>query len=185
MPRPNTIELIARGLWVERGHLLLCRNIKSGYRFLPGGHVEWGETAANALAREFQEEAGLRVRVGPLLLVAEHAFDRPNRPCHELLLMFHVEHPRPRTATGRTGRSAAGPTPALPTVQSQEPKIAFDWVPLTDLPRANLLPSTMAPIILDALRPHLSRRRTPTTDSASTTLRTLRPWPRALAQSSR
>lgn len=185
MPQPNTIELIARGLWVERGHLLLCRNVKSGYRFLPGGHVEWGETAASALAREFQEEAGLRVRVGPLRLVAEHAFDRPNRPCHELLLMFHVEHPRQRAGPGRTGRSAAGPTPALPAVQSQESKIAFDWVPLADLPRANLLPSTMAPIILDALRPRSSRRRARPADSASTALRTLRPWPRALAQRSR
>src|SRR5262249_44925533 len=40
------IEVIARGV-IRRGRFVLaCRNVKKGYVYLPGGHVEFGETAA-------------------------------------------------------------------------------------------------------------------------------------------
>ncbi len=36
---------------------------------IPSGYVERGETLEGALVREFEEETGVAVRVGPLLLV--------------------------------------------------------------------------------------------------------------------
>lgn len=93
---PHQIELIARAVIFREGRVLLCRNRASGYLFLPGGHVEFGEPAAAALARELEEEAGVRVRVGPCALVDEHAFDagaagKGGRRHHEVNLVFHVE----------------------------------------------------------------------------------------------
>lgn len=150
---PPTIEFIARGLLIERGHVLLCRSVKSGYRYLPGGHVEFGERAADALAREFMEEAGLPVHVRDLVLTMENAFRQAARKGkkaagearHEVALVFHVE---------RAGRkSRAGPPPVL----SLEPKIAFDWWPIRDLAGAQFLP----PAMLDGLRLHAAERDRP------------------------
>ncbi len=65
------IELRAAGLWVRDGAALLVEHEKRGERYwvLPGGHVEEGETLAQTVAREFLEEVGIAVRVGPLLWV--------------------------------------------------------------------------------------------------------------------
>ena len=71
--------------------VLLCRNVKHGYCYLPGGHVEFGESAAGALAREFLEESGLRVRVGNLALVSEGASLRFGKlRLYELMIEFGV-----------------------------------------------------------------------------------------------
>lgn len=127
------IEMIARGLLIEQGHLLLCRAVQARYRYLPGGHIEFGERAGVALGREFVEECGLIVETGPLALTMEHAFGQGPARRHELLLVFHVERPRAARATGGLPRP----------VMSLEPTIAFDWWPLEKLGSAKLRPGPM------------------------------------------
>lgn len=126
MARKHEIEIIARGLLIERGQLLLCRNVEKNYRYLPGGHVEFGESAASALAREFLEETGAKVRVGALLLSTEGVFRRKARLNHEINLVFHVE----RLSGGE--------------IESLEPKIAFDWVSKRGLSATELRPRLLA-----------------------------------------
>jgi len=125
------IEIIARALIRTGNSVLLCRNVRKGYRFLPGGHVELGESAAAAVARELHEEAGLEVRVGDLLLVSEALFEQGGKSRHEINLVFHVELPHQSLL--------AYPTPPI----SREPKIAFDWVPEPELGTANFLPASV------------------------------------------
>jgi 8-oxo-dGTP diphosphatase len=61
----------------EDGRLFLARrgpaakNERGLWEF-PGGSVEFGETLAQALAREMREEYGIEVDVGPLLDVVDH-----------------------------------------------------------------------------------------------------------------
>lgn len=52
----ENIEVIARALVVKNNKVLLCKAKTKPHYFVPGGHVEFGEKAEIALAREFQEE---------------------------------------------------------------------------------------------------------------------------------
>lgn len=76
------------GLLVRQGRLLLMGYCYDGHdRFnLPGGKLDPGETLAQCLVREWQEELGLVVTVGPLALVVETAVQG-----REVLhLIFHL-----------------------------------------------------------------------------------------------
>ena len=126
---PDSVEILARGVALRGDDVLVCRNVKHGYCFLPGGHVEPGEAASEACAREFMEESGMAVRVGPLLLVAEARFEQAGRSRHEINLVFHVEPD-----------AASWPQ----DVPSLERKIAFEWVARDQLHAERFLPAFMA-----------------------------------------
>ncbi|CAG0961898.1 ADP-ribose pyrophosphatase [Phycisphaerales bacterium] len=128
------IEIIARGILFHEEHVLLCRSLKGGYSYLPGGHVDFGESAQAALRREFLEETGLSVRVLACALIHENVFRQAGRLRHEFNVVFHVEHVGPPNPPG------TGPNP----VPSLEPKIAFDWVPLASLKSCDVRPSQHA-----------------------------------------
>ena len=126
------IEFIARGLARLGDRVLLCRNRKHGYVYLPGGHVEFGEGAQRALEREFEEETGLDVKAGGLLFVSEGRFEQKGKPRHELNLVFHVEHPH-------------WPDPA----PSLEDDIDFVWAGPSELRELDLRPASIRSWLLD------------------------------------
>lgn len=152
----ESIEVIARGVWVESGQLLICRNVKHGHRFLPGGHVEFDEPGERALAREMREEAGVRVTVGEPLGVFESRFTQKNRRKHEINLIYsiagrsgsrslrHSPATPARRAPSSSVRFSRLSPPFPPPIQSREPHITFEWIPLTRLARARLLPAGIA-----------------------------------------
>lgn len=118
------VEVIARSLTIRGSRVLLCKNLKHSYYYLPGGHVEFGETAAAALARELQEEAGIESKVGEVVLAHEHIFRQGRRVRHELNLVFHVELPPGE-------------------VVSQEEKIAFEWADLATIGEKDVRPEAV------------------------------------------
>eukprot|EP00913_Durusdinium_trenchii_P005847 g5459.t1 len=128
-------EFIARGLIVDAGRVLLCRAIEGGYSYLPGGHIEFGERASDALAREIMEETGLKASVGRLLLAIEATFVQKGKDRHELSLVFHVE----QIADPNEPGEAPG-APTLPEVRSLEDQIEFEWVELAALPETDVRP---------------------------------------------
>lgn len=67
------IRIRVAAVIVKHGEILLVKHEKNGrtYWLLPGGGQEFGETTAEALERELQEECGLKVKCGPLLFMAE------------------------------------------------------------------------------------------------------------------
>ena len=116
------IETIARGVCVRGGRLLVCRAKGAKSCYLPGGHVEFGETGRQALVREMEEEAGLRATTGDFLGVVENSFEQHGRPHAEINLVYAMSI-------------------AADEVDSREDWISFEWVPLPELAAANLLPA--------------------------------------------
>jgi len=85
------MSLRARAVIVDdQGRLLLDKthHAKPVFYWLPGGGVEPGETAAEALERELIEEAALRIEVGRLVYVSENLFVESGDYRHELILYF-------------------------------------------------------------------------------------------------
>lgn len=116
------IETIARGVAILDGRLLVCRAKGAKSCYLPGGHIEFGETGRAALVREMREEAGIAVETGRFLGVVENSFLQHGKPHAEINLVYEMRLP-----------SA--------DVSSCEDWIEFAWVPLDALAAANLLPA--------------------------------------------
>ncbi|MGQ0551258.1 MAG: NUDIX domain-containing protein, partial [Armatimonadota bacterium] len=112
------IELISRAVIAADGWLLLVRKKGESYSFLPGGHVDFGEPAETALARELQEELGTAANVGRFLGAVENCFTNASGQFHELNLIFAANLP-----------DVAGTT----AVASREPHLDFLWQPTARL----------------------------------------------------
>jgi len=70
-PEPTVGALIVD----KQGKILLARSHKWFDKYtLPGGHIEVGESMADAVRREVKEEVGLDVEVVEMLLVQEAIF---------------------------------------------------------------------------------------------------------------
>lgn len=93
------LTLGVRGLVLNaEGQVMLVEHTYTHGWFLPGGGVERGETAENALARELVEEAGVRLTEPPRL-VSFHS-NEANYP-GDHLLVYRVEAWEPCEPTSR------------------------------------------------------------------------------------
>ncbi|GAA1238114.1 8-oxo-dGTP pyrophosphatase MutT (NUDIX family) [Microbacterium phyllosphaerae] len=88
------IRNIAVGLPVKDGHVLALEghDRSRGLDFLRaiGGGIEFGETAAEALRREFMEELGVSLQDAEPLGVFENIFTYEGEPGHEIAHVFAV-----------------------------------------------------------------------------------------------
>jgi 8-oxo-dGTP diphosphatase len=70
----------------------------------PGGGIEFGQSAPDALVREFQEETAVNVKPGRLLFTCE--FLKP--PLHAIELFFEALHEQGNPMIGMDPESTAG-----------------------------------------------------------------------------
>ncbi len=124
------IETIARGVCIVDGKILLCRAKGGKSTYLPGGHIEFGETGRAALVREMKEETGRDARVGKFLGALENAFQQHGKPHAEINLVYELKLDDQDVA-------------------AQEDWIEFFWCPLAELERANLLPAEFRRLATD------------------------------------
>ena len=117
------IETIARGVAVRDGKILLCKAKGGTSTYLPGGHIELGETGREALIREIKEETGLNSTAGRFLGVVENSFVQKGKKHSEINLVYELELESPDG-----------------TVSAAEDWIEFEWRELSDIDAANLLP---------------------------------------------
>jgi 8-oxo-dGTP pyrophosphatase MutT (NUDIX family) len=83
----------AAAVVLHEGAVLLHRLEGDAFWSVPGGRVEAGELAADAVVREFQEELSETVICGELLWLVENFFSYRGRPHHELGMYFRARLP--------------------------------------------------------------------------------------------
>lgn len=124
----RAIELIARAVIAADDRVLVVRKKGASYTFLPGGHVDFGEPAETALARELQEELGTDASVGRFLGAVENCFTNVSGQFHEVNLIFAATLPE---------------LPGVTAVASRESHLEFLWQPAGQLADKNLQPSVL------------------------------------------
>ena len=135
----SAIHVLSRAVIIKDGKLLMCVNSKFPFYFLPGGHIEHGESAAYALERELEEELGLVCTTQRFLGCFEYSFI-PNNPdkchSHEYNFIYLVDAP---DLDGNV------------VPQSPEDHTIFAWVSITALQDVDFKPKALKKVLIEWL----------------------------------
>ena len=126
----DVIECMAGGVIEEEGKILLCRGKGNRNFFFPGGHIEEGESAPEALMREIKEELGEESEVKRFIGASENKFVTKKGEVHEINLVFEV------TLLNDSGRV------------SQEDHLEFAWLTREELRDAIVFPTSLKDAVL-------------------------------------
>lgn len=140
----HRFHLRAGAVVIDRGHLLLHRLEGDAFWALPGGRVNAGEQACDALEREFLEELGLPVQCKELLCVGENFFEYEREPHHEVGLYFSVALPpdAPVNDKSATHQGVEG-----------NRRLEFRWFSLASLRELDFRPAALRDSLSKALLP--------------------------------
>ena len=137
--------MVALGVVLRPGALLVAaeRDGVTGQRYFrpPGGGVEFGERAEDAVRRELREELGLELAALRLLGVIENLFTFEGLPGHEIVFVFAAEPADPAFLQAE----------APPMVEHDGQVLAASWLPLDrlDAPEAPVYPPGLAGLVRD------------------------------------
>ena len=113
---------------------------------LPGGHLEFGESLAACMSREFYEESGLNVEAEKLVYVHENFYTLKGVTTHEIGFYFLVD-----LNSEFPGADPAGYIP------SRESHIRMRLLPLTGLSAVELMPPFLRDELPRDVRDHFAR----------------------------
>ncbi len=121
-------HLLGRAVIRSENKVLLARARGAKNTFLPGGHVELGESVPVAIAREILEELGCQATVLRYLGAVEASFENEDTVHFEINHLFEV-------------------TLNDSSFTSQEPHLEFFWADLSELTLLNLQPAALVDLL--------------------------------------
>lgn len=89
----RVFQMRIAGLAFREGHLLVHRATHETFWTIPGGRAEIGETSAETLVREMEEELGVTATVQRLLWSVENFFHYEGDDFHEYGLYYLMDIP--------------------------------------------------------------------------------------------
>jgi len=136
----NKIHVQSRAVIIKANHILLCKTVglDPNFYFLPGGHIEHGESAKNAMIRELEEEVGIPFEIQRFLGCLEYSFDpkiMKHAKCHTHEYNFIFQ-----------ANSELLTNPGVSLKQCED-HIEIVWVPLNSLSQIDLKPEPLKHII--------------------------------------
>lgn len=133
----KTFHHLARGVFIKDREVLLAKSIGYINTFLPGGHIEFGESAKDALAREIEEELGIASTVGEYLGLVEHKWEKQGILHCEINQVFGI----------KSEELLISYKP-----KSREAHLEFFWCDADDLDTCNLQPYPFRRLIKNYLK---------------------------------
>ena len=131
------------GLLIHHGKVLMQKAVDEDGYALIGGHVAFGETTEETLAREYKEEIGADINVERLFMVNESFFPWGNRPCQQINLYYLVslkdENQIPLDGTFK----------ALDELGNERIELDMCWIPLEDVPDKKIYPPQVKEYIVN------------------------------------
>lgn len=115
------------GIYARDDKILLVKHRKAGreYYLLPGGGQEIGESATEALVREWKEELNLSVKVGRFLFCGE-SVPTEQRRTQVFQMVFQIESIEGTIEVRREGALAG-----------------FDWIPVNTIDQIAFFPDCL------------------------------------------
>lgn len=118
------------GVLIRNGKLLVQRERNGCEYALPGGHVQLGETTADALVREYREETGADIRCGRLLWTEECFWEWNGRHAHNLTYYYLIEL--------QSGFDLPDNGEFVP--HKDNSNVVIGWMPIAELPHIIIYP---------------------------------------------
>lgn len=127
----QNIENIVRLIIKKEDKILLCKSKEQGHYFLPGGHVEFGDSLEKTIYKEMEEE--LALKEDDLFDISfrnylENTYGEGEKMHHEINFIFETKL--------KEGIE----------IKSQEDHIDFEWISIHDVNKINLLPKNILAI---------------------------------------
>jgi len=117
---------------IHNGKILLQHEVDGTIYALPGGHVAFGETSAEALVREYKEETGADIQPGRLIWVDESFWKWGEKDAHHICF-YHLLSVRNANGMPLDGN--------FMSLKSNDSTLCLEWVPLAEIKKLTLLPS--------------------------------------------
>ena len=128
MNNKEKIHVLSRAVIIDQGNILLCKtlDLKINFYFLPGGHIENGESARASLLRELKEETGFDCQEKRFLGCLEYSFEPGrNSICHNHEYNFVFEAESKHLKSDKK-------------IESPEKHIELIWEPIANLSELDL-----------------------------------------------
>lgn len=128
---------LARAIIIQDNHVLLAHALGHKNTFLPGGHVDFGESAQDTIIRELKEELGISCRIVRFLGIIEHKWELNGNAHFEVNQVFEVVSDELKVGVAPT---------------SNESHLEFYWTSITE---ENLEKQSVQPYPFRKLIPQL------------------------------
>ena len=125
-------HFLGRAVIEHDGWFLLARAKGASNTFLPGGHVEIGESVPDAIRREIMEECGFSAAIHRYIGAVEHRWSDGDQDNCEVNHLFHVSLPQLKSHGD---------------IVSSESHLELFWAPASRLAELNLKPAPLIRIL--------------------------------------